>query len=228
MDIGVPLRDLGPIDVAAAGAFVHDMPAAAWQHNTFRQDVLADGVHSATQSIVFRHEWDRWTNPWRVNTIEQLIDRWAAARKIDPAPFYPTAREETDIGPVYTFPDWETYRDVLAPVVEAAIDTVRTARGIVTRLALVRLMPGGRIAAHVDGQKMAYVAHRLHVPLTAPPGVSYKIGGRKAAMKLGRVYDFNNRVRHAVRHDGRQPRVNLFIDYYATPGLYVPPAYGHH
>ena len=96
-----------------------------------------------------------------------------------------------------------------------------------TRLALVFLAPGGYIKPHDDGQHMAHKAHRLHVPLTASPGVEYKIGGKKFHMKFGRVYDFNNRWRHSVRHKGKRPRINLFIDYYPNPGPYIPPPYGH-
>ncbi len=110
MDIGVPVRDLGPVDITAAAEHVAAMPESAWTENTFRQDVLADGVHSVTQSILFRHEWRRWENPH---------------------------------------------------------------------------------------------------------------------MKIGRVYDFNNRWRHSVQHNGKRPRINLFIDYYPNPEPYIPPPYGH-
>ncbi len=228
MDIGVPYRDLGPVDVAAAVAHVAGLDEDAWTANSFRQDILADGVHDATRAILFRHEWMRWTNPWRVNTMEDLIGKWAEAKGLDPTPFMPVAREETDMGPFYTFREWHDHEAMLGPVVEQALDKVRSERGVVTRLALVRMTPGATIAPHVDGQPMAAKAHRLHVPLLAPPGVEYKIGGKKFKMRRGRVYDFNNRLRYSVRHRGKLPRVNLFIDYYPDPGLYVPPAYGHH
>ena len=228
MDIGVPFRDLGPVDVTAAAEHVADMPESAWTENRFRQDVLADEVHSVTQSILFRHEWRRWENPWGVNTLEELVEKWAERVGIDPAPFGPIARVETDVGPVYTFPDWTKHEAVLGPLVERAIDYVRTSTGIITRLALVVLPPGGYIKPHDDGQHMAHKAHRLHVPLTSSPRVEYKIGHKKFHMKIGRVYDFNNRWRHSVRHKGKRPRINLFIDYYPNPGLYVPPPYGHH
>ena len=185
-------------------------------------------MHDATRAILFRHEWMRWTNPWRVNTMEDLIGKWAEAKGLDPTPFMPVAREETDMGPFYTFREWHDHEAALGPVVEQALDKVRSERGVITRLALVWMTPGATIAPHVDGQPMAAKAHRLHVPLLAPPGVEYKIGGKKFTMRRGRVYDFNNRLRHSVRHRGKRPRVNLFIDYYPDPGLYVPPAYGHH
>lgn len=219
MDIGVPWRDLGPVDVREAAAFVKALPEEAWTRNPFRQEVLASDNHAASQAILFRHEWDRRYNAAGVANLEDIILQWAKATKREPAPFLPVAREETDLGPVYQFREWEEFRDALAPVVEQAIAPLKTERGIVTRLALVKLMPGAKILPHVDGQRMAGVAHRIHVPLICPPGVEYKIDGRKLSMKAGRAYDFNNRKRHSVRHSGKLPRVNLFIDYYADPGL---------
>ena len=47
------------------------------------------------------------------------------------------------------------------------------------------------------------------------------MGGRNVAMAAGRAYDFNNRMRHSVRHSGRKPRINLFVDYYANPGISI-------
>jgi hypothetical protein len=228
MDIGEPYKDLGPIDVTAASDHVRAIPEASWTQNTFRQDVLADHVHSATRAIIFRHEWARWDNPWRVNTIEELIQKWAVAKGIDATRYMPVEKQETDAGPIYTFREWLDHRGALQPVMDEAIDYLRTERGIVTRLALVWLQPGAVIAPHRDGQDMATLAHRLHVPLITPPGVEYKVGGKKFAMRTGRVYDFNNRLRHSVRHRGRSPRVNMFIDYYPNPAAYVPPPYGHH
>ncbi len=228
MDIGVPFRDLGRVDVAAAVDRVRAIHDLEWTRNTFRQDVLADGAHAATRAILFRHEWVRWDNPWHVNTIEELIELWAAKKGIAAEPYLPVESAETDVGPVHTFAEWATYQDVLQPVVDAAIASLRTGRGIVTRLALVWLKPGAVIPPHDDGQILAHRAHRLHVPLLTPPGVEYKIGGKKLVMKHGHVYDFNNRLRHSVRHKGKQPRVNLFIDYYDDPGSYVPPQYSHY
>ena len=95
MDIGLPYRDLGPVDVARAVDHVRAIPEESWTQNTFRQDVLADHVHSATRAIIFRHEWERWDNPWRVNTIEELIQKWAVAKGIDATPFMPIEKQET-------------------------------------------------------------------------------------------------------------------------------------
>ena len=184
MDIGVPFRDLGPIDVAAAAEHVKSLGEEAWAENTFRQDVLADSAHSVTKSILFRHEWRRWENVWGVNTLEELIEKWAARENLDSAPFMPIKREETDEGPVYTFPDWSSHEAVLGPLVERAIEYLRTSTGIVTRLALVMLPPGAYIKPHDDGQHMAHKAHRLHVPLTPSPGNTARERSRARCLNL--------------------------------------------
>jgi hypothetical protein len=57
MDIGVPLRDLGPLDVANLVDVVNGLSEANWTANTFRQDALASSVHSATDNILMTTEW---------------------------------------------------------------------------------------------------------------------------------------------------------------------------
>ncbi len=82
MDIGVPYRDLGPIDVQSAVAHIEALPEEAWTRNPFRQEILAAGVHSVTRAILFKHEWRRWENTWGVNTIEELMQKWAVRKGI--------------------------------------------------------------------------------------------------------------------------------------------------
>jgi hypothetical protein len=228
MDIGVPFRMLGEVDVAALAAHVEALPEAAWTANAFRQEVLADGVHSVTKAILFRHEWDRWRNPWRMVEISELIEKWAKSTGRDPRPFMPIATEETDIGPVYTFPEWNSFASVVQPVVDRILAVLAYSHPVVTRLALVRLEPGGHILPHIDGQPMAYKAHRIHVPLSNSEGVEYKVDGKKFKMRKGRFYDFNNRKRHSVRNVSRRPRINLFVDVYPSPGVHVPPPFGYY
>ena len=48
MDIGEPLRDLGPVDIKSAAALVATLTEADWTSNTLRQDVLARGTQSIT------------------------------------------------------------------------------------------------------------------------------------------------------------------------------------
>jgi hypothetical protein len=218
MDIGVPLRDLGKVDVSPLVERIKALTEEDWQRNTFRQDVLAYGAHSSTEAILFKQEWHLSAAKTSLGHMEDMIWSWAKGKGLDPHPYLPILREDTDFWPVYTFPDWQVHKDVLEPLVNACIRLLGKPRGVVTRLALVRLPGGGHIKPHVDGHDMAARAHRLHVSLSRSPSVVYKIDGRKFTMQEGHVYDFNNRVRHSVRNEGRQSRVNLFVDYYPNPG----------
>ena len=110
---------------------------------------------------------------------------------------------------------------MIEPLVEQSIRKFKTPHGVVTRIALVRLRAGDKIAPHVDGHFMATKSHRIHVPLSPSQNIEYKIDGRKCEMQLGHAYDFNNRTRHSVRNNGKRPRINLFIDYYPNPGLVI-------
>ena len=221
MDIGVPLRDLGPVDVAGINEVVKGLGEADWTANTFRQDALAASVHSVTDTILMKTEWHPSATSTGIGHLEDLVHVWAKERGLDPGRYLPIARENTDVWPVYTMPDWLKYRDVLQPIIDQVTGYLKAPGGIITRLALVRLRGGANIAPHVDEHAMAAKAHRIHVSLSESPSVVYKIGGRKFAMRFGRAYDFNNRMRHSVRNGGRQPRVNLFVDYYANPGLHI-------
>jgi Aspartyl/Asparaginyl beta-hydroxylase len=227
MDIGVAYRDLGQLDIYKAAQFVQNLPESAWQANRFRQEMLADKVHDMTRALLFRHEWTRWNNPWRVRDLETLLRNWAEREGIDAAPLMPKNVAETDIGPIYEFPDWQNplYQEIFTPLVAGAIAPLATPGGVITRIAVVMLLPGGKIAPHIDGQPMAAKAHRLHVPILCPPNVDYKIGGQKLVMRPGHIYDFNNKWRHSVRHAGKMPRVNLFIDYYPDPKPAIAPLF---
>lgn len=221
MDIGVPLRDLGPVDVAGIAAMVEQLTEADWTANTFRQDALASSVHAVTDNILMKTEWHPSATSTGIQYFEDLVHVWAKERGLDPKKFLPIAREDTDVWPVYTMPDWTRYQSLMEPIVKQVIGYLNQPGGVVTRLALVRLRAGAKIDSHIDNHAMAAKAHRIHVSLSNTPSVTYKIGGKKFVMKYGRAYDFNNRIRHSVRNIGRRHRVNIFIDYYANPGLVI-------
>lgn len=221
MDIGVPYRDLGKVDVSTIAQHLKDLPQAEWLRNPFRQEVLAYKAHAVTESILLKHEWHPAYNSVYFRRMEECIEEWARRKGIDASPYLPIAVEETDLGPIYTFPEWRDYEALITPLVDQALKPLRTPRGIVTRLALVKMLPEAKILPHKDLQPMSERAHRIHVTILSPPGVSYKLGGKKLVMRVGRAYDFNNRIQHSVTHRGKLPRVNLFIDYYPDPGVII-------
>jgi hypothetical protein len=215
MDIGVPYRDMGKVDITALADFVANLPPEAWTQNTFRQDVLASKFHSTTRAITLRHEWHEFAEPWKVRYLTDLVSRWCRETNRNPDEVMPKIVAETDVGPVYEFPQYNDFAAVLEPVIDQIMKLIGTSiTGVITRLALVEMQPGRKIEPHIDGQRMAALAHRFHLPLINTRGVVYKVSGKKFDMKLGHLYDFNNSVTHSVKHEGKLPRVNLFFDYY--------------
>ena len=120
MDIGVPLRDLGLVDVGPLLELVAGLTEADWTANTLRRDALAAGPHSVTDSILFKQEWHPSASSTGVQHFEDLVYSWATQNGLDPVRYLPIAREDTDVWPIFTMPDWARYRDVLEPLAKAA------------------------------------------------------------------------------------------------------------
>lgn len=229
MDIGVPFRDLGPVDAAAAVALVAALPEEAWRLNRFRQEVLTASAHrQSTRAILLKYNWVPYMHPWRRRTMAEVVKDWCRQEGEPEEAAVPEIERETQFGVVNVFPQWRAFQDVIGPLVDAAVAPIRTAQGVVNRIAVVELAPGGKIDPHVDGQEMAALAHRIHIPLISPPGVEYKIGGKKLKMRVGRAYDFNNRLQHSVRNKSPRPRVNILVDYLPNPGVPVANPLGRH
>lgn len=229
MDIGVPFRRLGPVDIGPTLELLASLGEDAWQTNRLRQDLLAASPHrGTTRSILLKYNWLPYQQPWGIRTMRELVEQWCRQEDIDPAPLTPDIEQETDQGHVNVFPQWAAFRDIVGPLVDQTTAYLDAPRGIATRIAIVEMAPGGKIAPHVDGQAHAAAAHRLHIPLIAPPGVEYKIDGKKFKMQPGYAYDFNNRKQHSVRNRSPRPRVNILIDFLPNPGApmqtALPPA----
>ncbi len=218
MDIGVPYRDLGNVDAAEAAAYVDALSDAVWEENTFRQALLAGNAHRITRAIPLKHNFVPYQMPWRVRSMTHLLIDWCKQEGFDPEPLMPTVEAANDMGEVNVFPAWERHRHIIEPLVDQAIDYIRTPTGQVHRIAIVEMAPGTRIEPHIDGQPMAARAHRVHIPLVSPPGVEYKIAGKRFMMRVGKAYDFNNRVQHQVRNKSKRRRINILIDYLPDPG----------
>ena len=95
MDIGEPLRDLGPVDVAGIMRVVKNLSEADWTANTFRQDALAASVHSVTDTILMKTEWHPSATSTGIGHLEDLVHVWAKERGLDPKLYLPIAREDT-------------------------------------------------------------------------------------------------------------------------------------
>jgi hypothetical protein len=219
MDIGVPYRQLGKVEIGPALALLAGLDESDWESNRLRQEVLSAAPHrQTTRAILLKYNWLPYQKPWGLRTMRELVTAWCRQEGLDPTPLLPEIERETDQGHVNVFPQWQAFGPVIGPLVDQAVSYLDAPRGVVTRIAIVEMVPHGRIDPHVDGQAHAAAAHRIHIPLISPPGTEYKVDGKKFKMQPGYAYDFNNRKQHSVRNKSPRPRTNILIDFLPNPG----------
>lgn len=192
---------------------------ADWETNRLRQEVLSASPHrNTTRSIILKYNWLPYQKPWGMRTMRELVEAWARQENLSTDGLIPEIEQETDQGHVNVFPQWERFGPIIGPLVDQATSYLNAPNGIATRIAIVEMVPNGKIAPHIDGQAHAAAAHRLHIPLIVPPGTEYKVDGKKFKMPPGFAYDFNNRKQHSVRNKSPRPRVNILVDFLPNPG----------
>lgn len=224
MDIGVPLRDLGPVDVSRLAKKALALSEEDWTRRPLRRAVFAGGPHSAADGIVLRHEWIPEYSKHGYKSLHHAIADWCKRNGVSAVGMLPVLEERTNAVWVYSFNDWLIWQHLVWPIavkVAAALSDQHP-RGIMNRAALVRLKPGGEIPQHMDGQRLAEQTHRIHVPLSDCPDCVYTIGGVEHRMSVGRAYDFNNQYEHAVANRGSSHRINLMLEYFPDPDWVTP------
>jgi len=176
MEIGVPYRALGAVEIGPLLAAVTAQDEAAWTEQDLRQRRY--DVHHHTESIILLFCTEDWPNP--------VISR---------------------------HPGWDRLADTAVPLMEGIIARAYPPRGTILRAMAARLLPGGRIRPHVDALPSFAAAHRIHVPLTAGPGVRFTVDGRPCPMRIGEAYEINNQTMHSVMNRDATPRISFIFDY---------------
>ena len=113
-------------------------------------------------------------------------------------------------------PGWERLADAALPMMEDILTRGYRPGGRVLRAMAARLKAGGRIKPHIDSLESFRAGHRIHVPLTANPGVRFTIDGRPCPMPVGEAVEINNQKVHSVMNTGKDDRISFIFDY--VPG----------
>lgn len=214
MDIGVAYRELARVDVADLQRELGALSDADWDARPIRRASLAgDAAHCAADSIVMRHEWVPSYSKRGFKTLQDSLLDWARRNGRDGHPLLPVMEESNSETRVYTFPDWFRWQHRVLPLLGPVLEPIVRPGGVLTRALFVRLPPGALIKPHVDGQRMASLAHRIHVCVSDCPECAYTIGDETLVMTPGVAYDFNNRWTHGVHNRGTTPRINLMLEY---------------
>lgn len=114
----------------------------------------------------------------------------------------------------YDLPMWAAWSDKIIPVMEQATRPYGYKNAIYPRVMLAKMDPGGVIHPHVDAGPAAGFPHKIHVPLQTNPQVKFYVEPNYYHFEVGKAYEVNNRVMHAVKNEGNTPRIHLIFEYY--------------
>lgn len=114
----------------------------------------------------------------------------------------------------YDRPLWAEWKARLEPVLEQASRAYGYARGAYPRVMLARMPAGGLIQPHIDQTPAAMWPHKVHVPITTNPKVTFFVDRRGYHLPVGNAYEVNNMAEHAVANEGDSDRIHLIFEYY--------------
>lgn len=87
------------------------------------------------------------------------------------------------------------------------VEAVRLGRVIITKL-----MPGGKIAPHVDGGAPATFYTRYQIALQCLPGNMFRIDNEQVEMCSGDIWMIDNKKEHEVINNSVDDRIVMIVD----------------
>jgi len=114
----------------------------------------------------------------------------------------------------YSNPIWLIWRDKLLPLMDGITAQYGHNRCVYSKVMLARLLAGNSIDRHVDGAGSNLLTHKIHVPLQSNPDAIFQIEDEARHLAIGRAYEVNNIVRHAVSNRGDSHRVHLIFEHF--------------
>lgn len=152
------------------------------------------------------HLWNqhdlRTTHP--LSPHQQVDDIWLW--------FNPISDDPTDVIDdleVVAYPAWQQlpqFRNIV-------FDIMRRVEGTrLGRVMITRLPPGKSIPAHVDEGAPATYYTRYQLALQCLPGALFESGGEVINMRMGEVWQVDNRATHSVVNNSADDRIVLIMD----------------
>lgn len=183
MDIGVPLIDYGPVPVDDLIEKMVALPPAFWASDRASRARLAGGRKG--DAVFFFNDAPGFV---RRGTLEQA---------------------GTGTVNVFRSAERALFADIIALIGRHIAPHFPSCAPM--RVQLAELPAGEVIKPHVDSAILTRV-HRLHVPLTTNPKVTFFVQGNPFRLEPGRLYELNNTVGHWVSNEGDATRVHLLVD----------------
>lgn len=121
-------------------------------------------------------------------------------------------------------PPFQMFQEAVMPIIRVVAHYYDTSvigaklapqhgQGYCIRASLVRLNPGGEIAAHQDKNFSLAHSHRVHIPVVSNPNVLFTVGDETLHLAEGEIVEINNRRMHSVTNNSPYERVHLILDW---------------
>jgi Aspartyl/Asparaginyl beta-hydroxylase len=128
--------------------------------------------------------------------------------------------DEIMLDKTITYPIYDQWKDVLDPVTDYIVETYMIPGGIVNKLMLSNLIPGGSIIPHWDEEAAQLLSKRVHVVIITNQDAALVVDGISHHCIAGAIHELNNIMEHSAYNNGTEDRIHLIIDYYHQEHLY--------
>jgi len=112
----------------------------------------------------------------------------------------------------YSNPAWNVWRQLLEPIIEAAVADYGFREPRFPKAMLARLRAGGTIARHHDGAGSNLLTHKIHVPLITNDQAVFFVEDVPFHLAAQHAYEVNNIKRHGAFNGGAQDRIHLIFE----------------
>jgi hypothetical protein len=123
---------------------------------------------------------------------------------------------------------WDYFADHARPVIETIVSRHYKPGGVIIRAMIANLLPGARIAPHIDTDPSFAIGHRIHVPLVTNPLVAVvnptRLPVKTFAEFVAAVKKEPGKISYGTPGNGSLPHlaVELFGVQSGTSALHVP------
>lgn len=98
----------------------------------------------------------------------------------------------------------------VTPLIDLILEKIQGHK--IIRGELVNLLKGASLIPHIDIYWFHRESRRIHIPIITNSDAILTFENRNYHLKLGKVYDINNRILHSGVNGGSSDRIHLILD----------------
>lgn len=107
---------------------------------------------------------------------------------------------------------WKNWKEMLMPLMTKIVSPYGYENPVFPKVMFANLPAGSFIPPHIDGNERGYVPHKIHVPIETNEKSFFFIEGKRYQLEVGKAYEVNNGLSHAVANKGVTDRIHLIFE----------------